>query len=147
MFGGCATAGSSAVAPTASAQKTYVVNSFYGTLRFRGKVVRFDRVDRYEYKVRLTATFDAGARANSTSSIHLTTANLVAGISSTSTAPVQVLYEQQQPASADFMGHGERKQLPEMTFSLEKAVAARASFVRLGVTDGRLVWPASDNLK
>jgi hypothetical protein len=142
MLGACGTA-----APTAVPLRTFAVDTSFGTLRFLGQVVQFELGDRYQYKAQLRLTFDRFARTNSTSSIHLTTARFVATIAGDPREQARLVYEQSQPISADFTADGDTRQLPELTFSIEKSVAALATSIALGVSDDRLLWPVPGNLK
>jgi hypothetical protein len=104
----------------------------------------------YEYIVRLTATFDAYARTNSTPSITLLWMDLTATIPDPANpnGPWLLLAPRQsQPISASFATHGDTRTLPETRFYLAKTVEAAAEAVGVGVWGIPFAWPVPAKLK
>jgi len=126
---------------------TTPIDGSYGTLAFRGSVVRRNTGSRYEYAVQLAATFDAAARTNAVSAIHLTAIRFVATRTTTPGASASVLYSDSRSISADFSADRDARQLPSVTFQLDKSIEQQAQHVLVSVTDGRLLWPVPAELK
>ncbi len=150
VIGHAACGGSSSATPTAptpTTTLTFTINDSYGTLRFKGDVARDGTTSNYQFRAHLQLTFDKTATTNRVDSISLRTMRLVATQYTDLTGPVTLLYLQDQPISAQFTNDGDTRQLPEVTFTIPKSIAALATHVGLGVTDGALLWPIPDELK
>lgn len=134
-------------AQTSAKPVTIDVDRAYGTLAFHGVVERTDTGEDYEYRVRLAITFRPNERTNHVPVANLIVCELVATVPRERPQPAERLFRERRAISVVLSDDGDTKPMPELTFRLAKSVAARAGHVGLAVTDGRLAWPISTELK
>jgi hypothetical protein len=136
-----------------AAVKTFDINTEYGTLAFRGAVERTELRDEYEFLAQIELTFLPGevrngyTVTNRTNVADLHSCQLVATIWSGNKEPAEVLYREAYPIEIRLAQYGETAWLPDLKFRLPKSIAARATHIGLGVTDGNLLWPIAVELK
>jgi len=130
------------------AAKTFAIDTQYGTLSFRGSVDRVDNGSKYVIHTRLRLTFDKTQGVNRADRIDLTTLALVATRKTgTNNSPTEVLYRRAQTISAQFTKQGDALDLPELEFTIDKAIVEKATFVGLNVSDGKILWPIAMDLR
>jgi len=97
---------------------------------------------------RLSLTFDKTQGVNRADRIDLTTLALVATRKTgTNNSPTEVLYRRAQTISAQFTKQGDALDLPELEFTIDKAIVEKATFVGLNVSDGKILWPIAMDLR
>jgi len=129
------------------AVQEFNVNEEYGTLRFRGKIRRSDFGTYFEYGVQLQVVFNAAGDVNRVTAIRLIQADLVATRRRDNGERPDILYRDKKRVSLSLTKDGETKELTDLAFHVTKTVADQATHVGLGLTDGRLFWPVSTELK
>jgi hypothetical protein len=131
-----------------SSAKTFAIDTRYGTLSFRGTVDKVDNGSKYVIHTRVSLTFDKTQGVNRADRIDLTTLALVATRKTgTKNSPTEVLYRSAQTISAQFTKQGDALDLPELEFTIDKAVVEKATFVGLNVSDGKILWPIAVDLR
>ena len=123
------------------------VDASYGTLSFRGRIDRADYGSDVEYRMHVDVTFHSAEQINHTPVIDLRECRFVASVPADSSDPWKMLHMESRPISVHLTQDGETAQLPELTFRLQKAVAAQARRVGFAVDDGHLMWPIPVNLQ
>jgi hypothetical protein len=133
--------------------EVFDINTKYGTVTFRGAVERTELPGEFEFLAQINVTFtpdkdpDGGGPVNQTEIVDLRFCELVATIWSGKKEPAEVLYRESHPVAIRLTKNGEAAQLPDLRFRVSKSIAARATHIGLGVTDGKLLWPIAVELK